>query len=88
MFPDSQRFVADRFAEDPRREFTGSGTILSFGSGTHHCTGAQLAQVEMESGLGHLLDAFRTMRAAGRLSPPRGFVLRSPTSVRVHLEAA
>lgn len=86
LFDNPQQFRLDRFQRAPQREFTGGGSIVSFGGGVHHCTGAQLASVEMESGLRHLLNAFRSLRRAGEPSKPRGFVLRSPTSVRVSLE--
>ena len=81
-------YTPERFMHEPQRQFTGSADILSFGGGVHHCTGAQLARMEMEVGLCHLLDAFRSLRAVGAPAPAKGFVLRSPESVRVTLEAA
>ena len=88
VFERAQEFLVDRFHESAQREFTGSSRILAFGGGIHHCTGAQLARVEMERGLGHLLDQFQGLRPVETLDPPRGFVLRSPPSVKVHLDAA
>lgn len=87
-FERPQEFLVDRFHDSAQREFTGSSRILAFGGGIHHCTGAQLARVEMERGLGHLLDQFQALRAVETPDPPRGFVLRSPPSVKVYLDAA
>lgn len=87
VFPEPQEFRLERFSEAPEREFTGASSILSFGAGEHHCTGAQLARIEMEVALAELLARFRRISSGGE-APPRGFVLRSPTSVPVELEAA
>lgn len=87
VFADPQQFCLERFSATPEREFTGASSILSFGAGEHHCTGAQLARVEMEIALADLLARFSRISAVGPFET-RGFVLRSPVSVPVQLEIA
>ena len=45
MFDDPDRFDVTRFADNPDREFGAKAQILSFGYGTHLCTGSQLARL-------------------------------------------
>jgi cytochrome P450 len=88
VFVAPDTFDVRRFSANPEREFTGAGSILTFGGGRHHCTGAALARTEMEIGLTDLLDRFATMAPAGELPPPQGFILRSPAAVPAILEQA
>lgn len=88
VFDEPDRFQPGRFREAPEREFTGASTILSFGGGEHHCTGAQLARVEMEVALEHLLSRYAGIRQDREMPAAQGFILRSPRAVPVRLEAA
>jgi cytochrome P450 len=69
----------------PDREFGAKAQILSFGFGTHLCTGSQLAKLEMVESLDLLLDRFDEVRFADDVPDDRGYVLRSPADLRVVL---
>ncbi len=88
MFDDPDEFSLERFSDAPEREFTGASSLLSFGAGEHHCTGAQLARVEMEVALAAMLRRFKFLSPDGPPPKPRGFILRSPDSIPVRLEVA
>lgn len=88
VFDDPDRFDAERFRDDAGRQFTGAASLLSFGGGRHHCTGAALARLEMQVGLDDLLDRFAALEPAGDLPAPEGFILRSPPTVPVRLVPA
>lgn len=88
IFDDPHTFRLDRFADNAERQFTNAGTVLPFGAGRHHCTGSQLARIEM-------LHAVRALLAVvdgadfvdGGPPPAAGFLLVSPAAVRVRLRA-
>lgn len=85
--PDEFRF--ERFASDAERQFTNAGSILPFGAGRHHCTGSQLARIEMLHGMAALLDCVAWAEFPdGTLPSDEGFLLRSPVAVPVVLHAA
>ncbi len=85
--PDEFRF--ERFAADAERQFTNAGSILPFGAGRHHCTGSQLARIEMLHGVAALLDRVEHAEFADGATPVHdGFLLRSPVAVPVVLTAA
>lgn len=88
VFDDPDHFDPVRFAENPGREFGSRAQILSFGYGTHICTGSQLAKMEMIEGVGMLLDRFPTVRFADGIPDDRGYVLRSPEHLRVVVGSA
>jgi len=88
VFEAPDRFHLERFRDAPEQEFTGASTILSFGGGEHHCTGAQLARVEMEVALEHLLGRFGRLERGCGMPPSRGFILRSPPALPVRLKVA
>ena len=85
VFDDAERFDPHRFEDNPDREFGARAQILSFGYGTHNCTGSQLAKMEMVEGVGLLLDRFATVSFADGVPDDRGYVLRSPEHLRVVL---
>ena len=85
VFDDPDRFDVTRFAENPDREFGAKAQILSFGYGTHLCTGSQLAKLEMVESLDLLLNRFRHVEFADDPPDDRGYVLRSPADLRVVL---
>lgn len=87
-FDDPDTFDVRRFSDDAERQFTGAGSILSFGGGRHHCTGSALARLEMEVGVGDLLDRFTAIAPVGEVPPAQGFILRSPRTVPAVLTAA
>jgi pulcherriminic acid synthase len=87
-FPDPDRFDRERFADRPDRQFTSAGDILSFGAGSHHCTGSRLAQIEMVHGFAKLLERVAWIEPAGELPPAEGFMLHSPPALPVILQAA
>lgn len=86
VFDAPEEFRVDRFADHPEREFTNAASIVSFGSGRHHCVGSQLARLEMTHALSALLDAFEGGDFEdGEVPEDEGFLLRAPASVRVRL---
>jgi cytochrome P450 len=87
-FADAEEFKADRFSENPHREFTPKASILPFGAGRHHCTGSLLAKLEMEEAINQLLDRVAWAEFDGDPPDDVGYVLRSPRHVRVTLQAA
>lgn len=89
VFDDPHAFRLERFAEDADRQFTNAGQILPFGAGRHHCTGSQLARIEMLHGMRALLQRVEAATFADHQPPPQdGFLLVSPASVPVELKAA
>ncbi|GLZ29811.1 cytochrome P450 [Lentzea sp. NBRC 105346] len=69
VFPEPDRIVPDR-APNPH---------VAFGHGRHHCLGAHLARVELQVGIGRLLDVLGDMRFAvpeHRLTWRRGMFVR------------
>lgn len=86
LFEDPHTFRLDRFGAEADRQFTNAGTVLPFGAGRHHCTGSQLARIEMLHGVRALLDTVDGASFAdGRLPRPEGFLLVSPDAVEVTL---
>ena len=86
VFADPDRFDVTRFEESPDRQFGAKAQILSFGFGTHLCTGSQLAKLEIVESLDLFLDRFEEPRFAdGQAPDERGYVLRSPAHLRVVL---
>jgi cytochrome P450 len=85
VFADPDRFDPERFAENPDREFGARAQILSFGYGTHLCTGSQLAKLEILEALDVLLDRVAAVEFADGVPDDHGYVLRSPEHLRVVL---
>jgi cytochrome P450 len=88
FFEEPDSFDPYRFEDNPEREFGARAQILSFGYGTHLCTGSQLAKVEIIEAVGLLLDRFVRVDFAEGVPPDRGYVLRSPEHLRVILSNA
>ncbi len=89
VFDDPHTFRLDRFGEDAERQFTNAGQILPFGAGRHHCTGSQLARIEMLHAVRAILERVAGATFADdRVPPPDGFLLVSPAAVPVQLQAA
>jgi len=86
VFDDPHTFRLDRFADDAERQFTNAGYTLPFGAGRHHCTGSQLARIEMVHGIDELLTRIRSASFVGEVPRPEGFLLVSPGAVPVTLE--
>jgi cytochrome P450 len=86
VFENPDEFVLQRFAQQPDREFGAKAQILSFGYGTHLCTGSQLARLEMVEGLNVLLDRIATVHFTDGVPPESGYVLRSPEHLKVEVE--
>ena len=84
-FERGEDFVADRFADNPHKEFTPKATILPFGAGRHHCTGSLLAKLEMEEVINRVLDRVEWATFVDGEPEDVGFVLRSPQHLRVSL---
>lgn len=88
VFTDPDSFRLDRFADDADRQFTNAGSILPFGAGRHHCTGSQLARIEMLHGVRALLDHTGGIAFSDGVPPAMdGFLLVSPAAVPVVLHA-
>jgi cytochrome P450 len=85
VFDEPDYFDVARFADNPDREFGAKAQILSFGYGTHMCTGSQLAKLEMVESLHLLLDRFAGAEFADGVPDDRGYVLRSPAELPVIL---
>jgi cytochrome P450 len=88
VFERADEFDLRRFEEHPERQFTNAGWTMPFGAGRHHCTGSQLARLEMEHGLRELLQRVEGATFEGATPPPAGFLLVSPDEVRVRLKVA
>ena len=88
VFDDPDEFRLDRFADNAPRQFTSAGSILPFGAGLHHCTGAGLVRVEMRHALGALLDRASSAAFVRGVPQPEGFLLRSPVALDVTLQPA
>lgn len=89
VFDQPHTFRLDRFGDEADRQFTNAGSILPFGAGRHHCTGSQLARIEMLHGLRALLEQVDGADFVGGSRPsPDGFLLVSPAAVDVTLRAA
>ena len=88
VFDDPHTFALRRFIDNPERQFTNAGWTMPFGAGRHHCTGSQLARLEMEHGLRELLARVRSASFEGEVPGPAGFLLVSPDEVRVRLQPA
>lgn len=86
VFEDPHTFQLDRFADDAERQFTNAGQTLPFGAGRHHCTGSQLARIEMVHGIEELLQRVRSASFVGGIPEPEGFLLVSPAAVPVTLD--
>jgi cytochrome P450 len=59
---------------------------LAFGHGTHHCTGAQLARMELQVGLRALLDRCPELRLPGGDAQPQwkvGMAIRGPEALPI-----
>ena len=64
-FEAASEFRAERFLDNPDRQFTNAGDVLPFGAGRHHCAGSRLAGTEMVHSLQQLV------RRAAWLEPQR-----------------
>lgn len=87
VFDEPDRFDPRRFIDNPDREFGARAQILSFGYGTHLCTGSQLAKLEIIEALGLLLDRYEGADFTDGVPDDHGYVLRSPVHLRVALRA-
>ena len=85
-FTEPESFVATRFADTPRKEFTPKAAIMPFGAGTHHCTGSLLALQEMTVALNLLLARVEHIEFSDGVPDDVGYVLRSPTALPVRLQ--
>ena len=88
VFDDPHTFNLERFADDAERQFTNAGYTLPFGAGRHHCTGSQLARIEMVHGIEELLERVRSATFVGGVPEPEGFLLVSPAAVPVTIQRA
>ncbi len=89
LFDEPDTFRLDRFADDADRQFTNASAILPFGAGRHHCTGAQVARVELVHGIAVMLERVAWGEFPnGEVPQHEGFLLRSPNAVPVILHQA
>lgn len=87
-FDDASAFEAERFRDNPDRQFTNAGDVLPFGAGRHHCAGSRLAGTEMVHSLQQLVTRTAWMEPVGPLPPGEGLLLHSPPSLPVVLHAS
>lgn len=87
-FDRSQAFEAERWVDDPQRQFVSGGKILPFGAGRHHCAGSRLAATEMVHAIQELAERVGSLEADGALPPAEGLMLTSPPRLPVILHAA
>lgn len=84
-FVNASAFEAERFRDNPDRQFTNAGDVLPSGAGRHHCAGSRLAGTEMVHSLQQLVMRTAWMEPAGPLPPGEGLLLNSPPSLPVVL---
>jgi cytochrome P450 len=87
-FEGAAEFRAERFADNPDRQFTNAGDVLPFGAGRHHCAGSRLAGTEMVHSLQQLVRRTAWIEPRGPLPGGEGLLLRSPPSLHVVLHAS
>ena len=87
-FEGATEFRAERFLENPDRQFTNAGDVLPFGAGRHHCAGSRLAGTEMVHSLQQLIRRTAWIEPRGTLPGGDGLLLRSPPSLPVVLHPA
>jgi len=61
---------------------------VTFAVGPHSCIGNQLARIELQAGIGHLVKHFPNIRLDPDFPPPKitGWNLRGPSAVHVRLD--
>ena len=84
-FENASVFEANRFRDNPDRQFTNAGDVLPFGAGRHHCAGSRLAGTEMVHALQQLVRRTAWIEPAGPLPAGEGLLLHSPPSLPVVL---
>ena len=84
-FEAASEFRAERFLDNPDRQFTNAGDVLPFGAGRHHCAGSRLAGTEMVHSLQQLVRRAAWLEPQGELPGGDGLLLRSPPSLPVVL---
>ena len=84
-FEAAAEFRADRFLDNPDRQFTNAGDVLPFGAGRHHCAGSRLAGAEMVHSLRQLVRRTAWIEPRGPLPGGEGLLLRSPPTLPVVL---
>ena len=82
-FEAATEFRAERFLDNPDRQFTNAGDVLPFGAGRHHCAGSRLAGTEMVHSLQQLVRRAAWLEPQGPLPGGDGLLLRSPPSLPV-----
>jgi pulcherriminic acid synthase len=87
-FEDATEFRAERFLDNPDRQFTNAGDVLPFGAGRHHCAGSRLAGTEMVHSLQQLVRRAAWLEPQGPLPGGDGLLLRSPPSLPVVIHGA
>ena len=87
-FDAASEFRAERFLDNPDRQFTNAGDVLPFGAGRHHCAGSRLAGTEMVHSLQQLVRRAAWIEPRGALPGGDGLLLRSPPSLPVVLHPA
>jgi pulcherriminic acid synthase len=87
-FEAATEFRAERYLDNPDRQFTNAGEILPFGAGRHHCAGSRLAGTEMVHSLQQLVRRVALLEPHGTLPGGDGLLLRSPPALPVILHPA
>jgi pulcherriminic acid synthase len=87
-FEHAAEFQAERFIENPDRQYTNAGDVLPFGAGRHHCAGSRLAATEMVHALQQLIERTAWMEPLAPLPRGEGLLLHSPPSLPVVLHAS
>ena len=87
-FEAASEFRAERFLDNPDRQFTNAGDVLPFGAGRHHCAGSRLAGTEMVHSLQQLVRRAAWLEPQGPLPGGDGLLLRSPPSLPVVIHGA
>ncbi|MFJ3666769.1 cytochrome P450 [Streptomyces sp. NPDC090106] len=83
-YRDPDRFDIFRDDLNSASAFSAAADHLAFALGRHFCVGALLAKAEVETGIGHLLDAMPDLRLADGFTPvERGVFTRGPRSLPV-----
>lgn len=84
-FAYGHRFDANRFLDNPDRQYTAAGDIVSFGGGETHCVGSRLAKILIVESIRHVFDRVRRIELREDGNDTGNLIFWSPASLRAVL---